>query len=742
MPTDFEKPGILMNKEFELQSKLQKMDIAALPKPKKDIPIRLEKMFEKPRLQRSTPEYYAQIDMRDLVFENQLNKIAENALPTTKDYRPSKIDSHITQEMIEDYQNEAKRPVEIDGKQYKYHPASIDKIDLEVATLKPNPFDPARYEAGVAAFQNQRDLVERLKQELKEIAAEMQREMTKFDDDIGVINKKLSLVKLRTGVDDKTELTNRRAQYAVVVRKLNDDERAARAALVKEEDVLSRLTNEIADYKQKGEEIERENAAEEERVRSTNQARIRMLEEELNALNKGNFILEQQKNETDEEYRDRLLATGQATYDEEEIKNTVKLSNMMKFKKNLRELFDNEAKNETIYKLLSPEQVYETNKRFTQVKKKFLEVYGYNNKLINEREAAKLIADIVDGPLIETSAGTSAAAKAGPAPATGDKYPEIPTETLVKALKFVNDDKGRKYQTDTLRSTMLRNLAKEGVNSPDLIKDLADRFDAKARAGPGAKGTAAEFRDVLARAKAEVDSIETKLGYKIEGTAQDDRFVDKIIEEKARALEHFSAGVGTVEEFDELAFLMAIIKYNETGKLKPPAPISTVGSGLIRDLPRKMKFGKISINPDKLYYKNILSIRSGRKGNNAIAGVRDEGISDSLVKIIMNIMDGKAAKRNEIMDLSSHEKILYDNLLVLSGLHKTQENTKDNTAAKLKYRLKLIEGEIEAGNNNIDLLKELHSVLYKMSIMGLITYLTARKRFKEINIEYFGNVKL
>ena len=52
---------------------------------------------------------------------------------------------------------------------------------------------------------------------------------------------------------------------------------------------------------------------------------------------------------------------------------------------------------------------------------------------------------------------------------------------------------------------------------------------------------------------------------------------------------------------------------------------------------------------------------------------------------------------------------------MMSGLHKTHDNTMGVSSQEMKHRLTLIEGEISSGNNNISLLKEAHKLLHSMA---------------------------
>jgi hypothetical protein len=64
-------------------------------------------------------------------------------------------------------------------------------------------------------------------------------------------------------------------------------------------------------------------------------------------------------------------------------------------KSNLGKLISDTAKAEATVKLFSPEEQFEYNKREPVVNKKFLEVYGFNNKRINENEIAEFIKNMI-----------------------------------------------------------------------------------------------------------------------------------------------------------------------------------------------------------------------------------------------------------------------------------------------------------------------------------------------------------
>jgi ribosomal protein S20 len=77
-------------------------------------------------------------------------------------------------------------------------------------------------------------------------------------------------------------------------------------------------------------------------------------------------------------------------------------------------------------------------------------------------------------------------------------------------------------------------------------------------------------------------------------------------------------------------------------------------------------------------------------------------------------------------------------LLYTSGVHKIIDTaTKDNTITNLKARLEIVEGEIDAGDNNIEVLNELQEVLNNLSNLGIITKAAAKRHYNTIKKDYF-----
>ena len=120
------------------------------------------------------------------------------------------------------------------------------------------------------------------------------------------------------------------------------------------------------------------------------------------------------------------------------------------------------------------------------------------------------------------------------------------------------------------------------------------------------------------------------------------------------------------------------------------------------------------------------------KSLHSIEGLKNAKVSDKFVEIIMNIVSGKDVPKHIISSLSSVEKELYNQIIHISGLNKHLHHTgSDDIVKGLKNRMVLIEGEIEAGNNNKELLVELRDVLMKLYHYGAISLISAKKYLQQ-----------
>ena len=155
------------------------------------------------------------------------------------------------------------------------------------------------------------------------------------------------------------------------------------------------------------------------------------------------------------------------------------------------------------------------------------------------------------------------------------------------------------------------------------------------------------------------------------------------------------------------------------------------------EIPKHIQLGSVIILLKKLYYKNILAVKDHNMIN--IKGFQNIPVSDSLVEIIMKLCSNEMPNKNLINNLSTSEKHIFNTLIHIAHLHKEVEHSKDITINHLKERINLIEGEIQSGNNNPELLHELQTILYKLVHFNLLSAYQAKNHIQQYK-NYYLNV--
>jgi len=159
-------------------------------------------------------------------------------------------------------------------------------------------------------------------------------------------------------------------------------------------------------------------------------------------------------------------------------------------------------------------------------------------------------------------------------------------------------------------------------------------------------------------------------------------------------------------------------------KIKEPI----IGAGIsIPKHDKIIKFGNVLLLYDRLIKHNMLSVK--KKGGGNIENFKNVRVSDKFVDIITGAINKQNI--NDIYnELNEDEQHLYNILVQISGIHKYVKIPAPNIKF-LKDKLKLIEGEIEAGNDNV--IEQLADILNKMVIVKLIT--------KKQAIEHYNKYK-
>ena len=77
--------------------------------------------------------------------------------------------------------------------------------------------------------------------------------------------------------------------------------------------------------------------------------------------------------------------------------------------------------------------------------------------------------------------------------------------------------------------------------------------------------------------------------------------------------------------------------------------------------------------------------------------------------------------------MNYNEKELLDTILYMAGLHKHINNDRTEHIKNLKEKLQITEGELLAGNDNPEIIKQLKEILMKLYHLGIISLIHVRK---------------
>jgi L-rhamnose mutarotase len=407
-----------------------------------------------------------------------------------------------------------------------------------------------------------------------------------------------------------------------------------------------------------------------------NKDKISKYKSELQILNNVAFNTEQQSNETDEDYYNRLKQNAQVETPQEILNNATKLT-LKKFKEHMKELIRNESKIEQICNSIdilgAIDNKFYLLKKWELFKKQYIKIYGINNTFITASEIVDFMKEFIenDGNINQT------------------KKEEEKEENLINS--GFNDNlvyfEGKAKKENLFLKLGFLNGESYLLYSYSGDKDSFTQFT---------------------KLPKQLYNEQWQEIYKLTGL--NDYDISKKLNCN-RSLEGIIANLSYTLKPETELFKKPKITYN--GK-----KYNLLGYGLDK-LPEYKNLGKLLLNVHKLYYKNILSLKHHNKLS--IVGLKNIKVSDKFVKIIMSLIDNITPTIHEINLLSIPEKQLYDRVIYLSNLNKSVPHTNDKTINDLKKRLKLIEGEIEAGNNNPMLLSELYVVVHSLKDFGILS---------------------
>jgi hypothetical protein len=375
---------------------------------------------------------------------------------------------------------------------------------------------------------------------------------------------------------------------------------------------------------------------------------------------------------------------GNIFVDPNDMAKQIETEILMKAKKNILELTSDYGKAESVTRMLNNNERFQMNKAFPLIKKEYGEKFGINNKNLDDVEITQFIKN-----KLETGVSLIT-----------EKPPEAPAPVDNKILEA----QIRQFSLNQFEQII------DELNNENPARNLL-------------KGTRKEMIQQLNAANL-YDATKFRAMLKIPDANASTFPIELFNKEKNDAIERFAREQGAAAaqpkegDEEEISF-------------------GTTGGGIKNHvLPSTVPFGKIALDLNKLFYQNILSIK--RHNGNKIIGHKNKRVSDNFVDIIMKMFENKPITQSDLRNIKD-EQMLYDNLIVQSGLHKLKKipTNIEQTTEQMKNRLGLITGEIEAGNSNKSLLNELHELLFKMVRVHLISKNAAAAYYKNIKDQFF-----
>ncbi len=160
-----------------------------------------------------------------------------------------------------------------------------------------------------------------------------------------------------------------------------------------------------------------------------------------------------------------------------------------------------------------------------------------------------------------------------------------------------------------------------------------------------------------------------------------------------------------------------------------------VGKGIgTEEKPKFIQFGKYLLNTPHLYNDSKLTLRFPSGG--AIPTIKPINISEDFREFLIDLIENEKISQPLYKSVNEQEKAWFEKVCKGAGLvHKFNIKPKaDDTESKELTRYKLLVGEVEAGNNNKDIIKELRSLILKFVKSGRMSKTDGNYMLTELSV--------
>lgn len=648
--------------------------------------------------------------MRDLADAARAVQQEEITLSAWKGRRMnSKIfQSPVTQEKIDEYNAQFNEPKEREGDstKYLYNPASMIKPDLEDYSPLIS-FLPTDEDIGV-----------------------MRGKMKKYAEDINVIDsgvlqekfneaKKKALEQLTDPSISKNKKKDWKNKIADIDKRLKQvaSEKIRLTGLLEAEQQAIRNIDESKNI----------NDAEKARVANINRERLREYEENLIEQNRGRLNIQRQPNESDDDYLTRMSEVADTRYDQVRADFEADMTQLKLLKANLKEIIRKESMIEAVVKSFSHSDRFQLNKFFAFIKDRFTKQFGADNQNLTATEIIDLLKEFLqigkyganyelaqiedDDEEDETELNPSN---------FGLFDEELRHSTAGESDKFSVKNDGNSLEISNKQNghrIFIRYVHKGNDTKKNMI----------VYSNSGKEGS---FEQLLyGKGRNSKVGVNTLLNHHMDMSKQEQDIILGGVDITDIVTHLTSRGISPKKA-------KVFKKTIDMGSYRTEKKIWGYGVETAK-IPKVCPFGKVAINLHNLFYKNILTVK--HKNGINIPAFKNVKVSDNMVKLVMKQCQGQSIRRADYENLTVLEREIYDKLIYVAGLHKTTEHhSVDKSKENYKNRLEVIVGEIEAGNNNPDLLKQLYEILHTLVSFNVLANNEAKRYYNDYKNQYFS----
>jgi len=450
-----------------------------------------------------------------------------------------------------------------------------------------------------------------------------------------------------------------------------------------------------------------ENKAIEIQQAKDNKENLLKYKEDLKVLNTGRMnFLEREPNESEADFLTRMKNIETERYDTNLYQEKAKLEQAVRFKMNLKNIIRRDDIIENVVKSFSGDQIFLINKNFAGIQEHFIESFGFDNPNLTTNDIVDEIVNILDKILNPPTAYEIQSETTTTAPTRSIQRVSIVDTsgaTVPTDFEAGVDDGNTYYIGNTTTNKHI--FFKIGQKNKNVV------FYSTSVNSQGS------FMAVRERAPPREETLNYLL---FEYLGMDKKVLDKIFKGHQN--------INGIYEVLETDYGLQPITDIKTYKLQTRRVFGWGISHPDEEIPTYAKFGNLVILLNKLFYKNILSLKT--KTGHTIDGLKNTKISDTLVEIIMRMYRDENVD-GLIKNLNSTETNLYNSILYMAGLHKKFKSKHNETLEDLKERFKVCEGEILSGNDNPEVLKELKELLLKLHHLNAISIHAIRKYLKQ-----------